>query len=130
LTRKDSPAITLRGHSHPLVRTAISSDSHWLATADTDIDSPKSREQTCRLWDLTTEDPGGSAVILPIQECQADRIGFSRNDRWLITAGNRTGVRLWHLGVRTLLDVAQRTAGRNLSDEERKGYLPIQSHTN
>jgi hypothetical protein len=38
-------------------------------------------------------------------------------DRWLLTAG-APGVRLWHLGVRALLDVARRAAGGELRAEE------------
>jgi WD40 repeat protein len=107
LTRKPPSAITLLGHSNPLIRAVISPDSHWLITTDT---------QTCRIWDLTASD-----------ECHADWISITPNGRWLVTAGSPTGVRLWHLGIPTLLDLAQRTAGRAFTTEERKEYLPMRA---
>jgi WD40 repeat protein len=117
-------AIALLGHAHPLVRAVISPDSHWLVTADTDLEPPQSTEQTCRIWDLTASDPGASSALLPRQDCQADRVAITPNGRWLATAGSGSGVRLWHLGLASLVDLAQRTAGRALTAEERREYLP------
>jgi WD40 repeat protein len=124
LTQKPPQATTLLGHSHPTTKAIISPDSHWLFTADS------GPEQTCRIWDLTAPEPSSSAANLPTQECQADLMIVTPDGRWLITAGSRTGVRRWHIGIPTLLDLAQRTAGRGLTTEERKEYLPIQPETN
>ena len=118
------PAAPLLGHRHPVVRAAISPDSRWLVTADTDLEPPDSAEQTCRIWSLTAPDPAASAAVLPRQECQADQLVITPNGRWLVTSG-RSGVRLWHLGLETLLELAQRTAGRTLSAEERKEFVPL-----
>lgn len=123
LAQKPPQANTLLGHSHPPIKAVISPDSHWLITADT------GPEQTCLIWDLSGPEPGGSAANLPTEECQADRIEITPNGRWLITAGSRTGVRLWHLGIPALLDLARRTAGRGLTAEELKEYVPFQPET-
>jgi WD40 repeat protein len=126
LTKKNPQASTLQGHSYPLVKTAFSPDGHWLVTADTDIQPPSSPEQTCRIWDLTAPKPEDSAALLPTQECAADTIVITPDGRWLVTAGNRAGVRLWPLSTRLLLDIAQRTAGRGLTREEREEYFTAQ----
>ena len=44
--------------------------------------------------------------------------------RWLISLDEDSMVRLWPLHADQLLDLARRTAGRNLSPEEWDQYLP------
>jgi WD40 repeat protein len=127
LTKPHPQASTLRGHSFPLVRTAFTADSHWLVTADTDVQPPHSAEQTCRIWNLEASKPEDAGALLPAQQCGADEIVITADGRWLVTAGDRTGVRLWHLGTSALLDMAQRTAGRALTPEEQAEYITGQS---
>jgi len=117
----------LRGHTHPLIHTRFTPDSHWLITADNDVGAERERDRTCRLWDLTARDPAASAVLLPKSELPfgADSVNASPGGHWLIT-NSADGVRVWHLGTSALIGLAQATAGRDLTDDERRLYdLPL-----
>jgi WD40 repeat protein len=113
----------LRGHVHPIVIARFTPDSHWLITADTDEGGERETDKTCRLWDLQAQDPASSAVLLPKDQLPfgADDISVSLDGRWLITL-SVDGVRLWHLGTRALIGLAQVVAGRDFSDDERRQY--------
>jgi len=113
----------LRGHLHPMVIARFTPDSHWLITADTDVGAPRESDKTCRLWDLQAQDPAASAVLLPKNHLPfgADGLDVSPDGRWLITS-SVDGLRLWHLGTTTLMELAQVTAGRDFTDDERRQY--------
>jgi WD40 repeat protein len=118
LARADPGAapVALRGHVFPRVTASVSADSRWLVTADGDLEAPKRAGQSCRVWELAARDVGASAALVPVEQGGATRMA-TVGDRWLLTAG-APGVRLWHLGVRALLDVARRAAGGELRAEE------------
>jgi len=115
--------ITLRGHVRPLVRVAFSRDSRWLVTADTDVQPENDPSKTCRIWDLTAPDIAGSVAVIERDQLPfgADRLDTSVNGKWLVTV-SLDGLRLWPLGTRALIELAERTAGRTLTDAERTIY--------
>jgi len=121
--RATEAPITLRGHARPLVRMAFSRDSRWLVTADTDVQPEKDPAKTCRIWDLAASDIAGSVAVMERDQLPfgADRVETSVNGRWLITV-SLDGLRLWPLGTRALIELAERTAGRSLTDSERTTY--------
>jgi len=117
------PAIELLGHHHEEIMFRVTRDSHWLVTIDRAIDEPQGYQpvQTCRIWDLQSPDPAGSGVTLPDLPRGVDRTVISGDDRWLVTS-SRDGVRLWPLGTQHLIEIGQRSIGREPNDEERRRY--------
>jgi hypothetical protein len=102
---------TLRTKAGTFAAGAISPDSHWLITG--------TRDGEIRIFDLTAPAPEQSAVVLSARG-YVDAIVISPDSRWFITNGLSTFA--WRLGVGPLLDLAARTAGRALTDEERQLY--------
>lgn len=99
----------LLGHAGQVTALDISPDSRWLATAD---DRGK-----VRLWDISREPP--QAVDLPGAEGMAvTRVQFDSKSR-RVSAVDRDGKRLeWRTDLAELMDLACRTAGRNLTQQE------------
>ena len=54
--RSDEPTAILQGHSELMTHVAFSSDGRWLVTGNED--------RTARVWDLRSDDPGGSSTVL------------------------------------------------------------------
>jgi hypothetical protein len=115
--------IELPGHRHQVIAFLITRDAHWLVSIDRPVSEPVGYApvQTCRLWDLWSPDPASSCVILPDLDLGVDRIELTTDERWLITS-SRDGVRLWPLGTEQLLDIAQRSIGREPNEQERQRY--------
>ena len=99
-----------------IAHLAFSQDGRWLALAGSD--------GGVRLWDLNLADPAVAAVDLPGHPDGISALAFEPSGRWLFTAGNFGIVRRWRLRRDGLLDLACRTAGRNLTQEEWRQYLP------
>ena len=110
-----SSAIVLRGHEGPIFAVAISADTRWLVTGSWD--------KTARLWDLSSEDPASSAIVLRGHEDYISAVAISADTRWLVTGSWDKTARLWDLRLDELLNLACRTAGRNLTKEEWAQYM-------
>lgn len=112
--------LVLKGHTSSVDRLAISSNSHWLATGSYG-------DKAVRVWDLTSNNPADSPVILSING-RTSYISFSNesNDsHWLVTGNYEDdSVLLWNLRLNELKELACRTAGRNLSEDEWRTYFP------
>ena len=105
----------LSGHESLILAVAISADKHWLVTG--------SRDKTARLWDLSSEDPASSAIVLRGHEDYISAVAISADTRWLVTGSWDKTARLWDLRLDELLNLACRTAGRNLTKEEWAQYM-------
>lgn len=77
-------------------------------------------------WDLTAPDPSIAPVRLPGGRVVGDE-SVSADGRWLITTGVRE-LQFWNMRRDFLEELACRTAGRNLSEEEWKTYFPGQPY--
>jgi WD40 repeat protein len=112
LTRPQEPPLVLNGQGRVLALD-FSADSAWLATAGED--------HTARLWDLGAVNPAAAPVVLQGQRGVYDgalAMSADTDGRWLVTGHHDGKARLWRLRVEDLIDLACRTAGRNLRDDE------------
>ncbi len=107
-------SMLLAGHESDITALAISPDGRWLATG--------SYDGAARLWDLSAPDPAASPVVLA-GESPIAALAISPDGRWLATGSIDGAVRLWHLRLDELVQLACRTAGRNLTPEEWQQYL-------
>lgn len=80
-----------------------------------------------QLWDLAAADPSARPVELNSPKGSAQKKLFTPDGRWLVTSGEGK-VRLWQVNVTGLVDLACRTAGRNLSMTEWERYFPGQAY--
>ena len=121
LTAEDptAGAVVLRGA--PGQTVAFSHDGRWLATGGGGT-GPVKRDSTIRLWDLSAQDPAASSVVLR-GHSRTIRMTFSANSRRLITCSHDGTVRVWDLRLDKLIELARRTAGRELTPEEREKFL-------
>jgi WD40 repeat protein len=117
--RKKSGTV-LRAHDDQLIaHVAISPNSRWLITVGVD-------NVPLMLWDLHTSDPALSGVALVADrqpaELVAESLLFTPDSRAIQVIGIN-GVRSWLLDIDELVTLAQETAGRELTVEERRRYL-------
>jgi WD40 repeat protein len=101
-----------------VVITAFSPDSRWLVTAG-------GTATPVVLWDLKSDRVTTSGIRLfrrwmPWTEAVSAR--FSPDSKYLLTGGMLTGVSIWPLDVEELLGLAETTAGRQLTNDERQQY--------
>jgi WD40 repeat protein len=108
-------AMVLRGHDDGIYSVAFSPDGHRLVTGGSD--------RTVRLWDLTGRAPTAAPIIFRCERL-VPHVAVSPDGRWLLASMDLVpGVYLWRLRLGELIDLARRTAGRELTDEERTLYL-------
>jgi WD40 repeat protein len=79
----------LSGHEDWMTVIAISPDNHWLATG--------SRDNSTRLWDLTTPDPDAEPIVLRGHEDWITAIAINADNHWLATGSRDNTTRLWDL---------------------------------
>jgi WD40 repeat protein len=105
-----SPARILQGQGEEV---AFSHDGKWLAATG---------GGAVRIWNLNHIE--AEPVTLPDHPSMITKIAFGFDDRRLITVCDDGSIRLWSLGVKDLIDIAERVAGRNLTFAEWRRYFP------
>jgi WD40 repeat protein len=105
----------LSGHSTTILKMALSSDDHWLATGGSD--------GSALLWDLTDPNPATTSIILGNHRQAIRDMTISPDNHWLITGSADGTIRLWTLSQDELVVQACRTAGRNFTPEEWAQYF-------
>jgi len=116
--------LTVREYPLGRIIFAVSGDGRWLVTADTPVNRPRGSvtAPAVRVYDLWAPNPSMSGVELPALKTGARGVEISWDSRWIATT-SEDGIRLWPLGVPSLLEVAAQTVSRKLTDEERTRYL-------
>jgi len=107
--------VVLRGHEWGITAVAISPDGRWLVTG--------SRDSTVRLWDLSASDPAAAPVVLHGHEDTISAVAISPDGHWLVTGSYDGTARLWNLRLDELVDLACRTAGRNMTLVEWRQFM-------
>ncbi|HKI20747.1 MAG TPA: hypothetical protein VKA15_22845 [Isosphaeraceae bacterium] len=79
-------------------------------------------DPTIRIWDLT--DLGAAPVLLHNDDRVFASVALSPDGRFVVAGGADPLVFPWHLRVEDLIDLAKRTAGRNLTLAEWRLYFP------
>ena len=98
---------------HDQWRVFISPDGRWLVTTR--------GGSTAGLMDLHAEAPAASGVTLLGHESYVSQLKISPDNRWLIAESENRMLR-WDLSLDSLMDRADRIAGRELTSQERKKY--------
>jgi WD40 repeat protein len=80
------------------------------------------------LWDLTATDPAAAPIVLRGHSAGIAAVAISSDNRWLVTGSWDNTARLWGLHLDELIDLACRTAGRNLTRAEWEQYFPGQDY--
>ncbi|MCC5617412.1 AAA-like domain-containing protein [Nostoc sp. CHAB 5836] len=98
----------LAGHRGRVFGLEFSPDSQWLATS--------SEDHTIRLWNPT--DITAAPIVLRGHDAGVGPLAFSPDSRWLLSGSS--DARLWRVYFNNddLLNIACRTAGRNLTLQE------------
>jgi WD40 repeat protein len=115
------PAV-LFGHLDAVTALAFSPDGGRLASASAD--------GTARLWTPGSEAPSGSAVTLRGHQGPVTAVAFSEDGHWLFTGGADGTARRWNLRLDELVDLACRTAGRNLKKDEWRQVFGTEPYRN
>jgi WD40 repeat protein len=93
--------------------SAVDPKRQWLATGG--------RDGAARVWSL--RNPQLGPIVLGGHVREVFALAFDTSGHRLATAGRDGTVRLWDLRIEKLLDLACRTAGRDLTGEEWSQYL-------
>jgi len=110
----------LSGHQKAVTALAFSPDGRRLASASAD--------GTARLWSPGSEAPSASAVTLRGHTESVTALAFSEDGHWLFTGDDDGTARRWNLRLEELVDLACRTAGRNLEKEEWRQVFGEEPH--
>jgi WD40 repeat protein len=109
----DDPAassVVLRGHDSALTAVGFSPDNHWLVTGSWDNivclsdlsakDLLATANSNGTTWDLSPNDPLTRSVVLRDHEGGVQVVGFSPDNRWLVTGNWDNTARLWDLSAK------------------------------
>ncbi len=110
----------LSGHSRSVNSLAFSSDNRWLATGGY-------FNNLTYLWDLKDKDVTEHPIALSFNIRKAFFVNDGVETRWLAgPIANRNAIGLWSMRRDDLIDLACRTAGRDLNDDktEWQKYFP------
>jgi WD40 repeat protein len=105
--------VDLVGHRGAIHSTSFSPHGDWLATGSDD--------NTVRLWD--TKDWKAAPLVLRGHVGIVQHYGFADNGGWIVTGGNDGAVRLWRMKLDDLIATACKSAGRELTQDERREFL-------
>jgi len=104
----------LAGHPGVVNDIAFSPDGARIATA--------SEDGRVQLFDAET---GAPQLVLPALGCAVEGLSFGPDGTKLASSSWCDGVRIWALDIDDLLEIADREAGRSLTDEECRQYLHV-----
>ena len=104
----------LAGPSGGVKDLAFSPDGSRIATASVD--------GLARLFDADT---GAHQLSLQGSGCAVEGVAFSPDGTKLASSSLCDGVRIWALDIDDLLEIAQREAGRSITDAECRQYLHV-----
>jgi WD40 repeat protein/energy-coupling factor transporter ATP-binding protein EcfA2 len=112
------PPRPLAGTQGPVAALAFSGDNRWLAAGGARV----------LAWDLAAADPAAEPIALGGAGHPIAALAFSPDSHWLAGLGPRAAY-LWDVkasNLPALVDLACRTAGRNLSPAEWRQYLGVE----
>jgi WD40 repeat protein len=117
--------VVLRGHVGTTLATAFSPDGRWLATGGAVAmqDGSLIRDETVRLWDLSSPSTQIDCVVLRGYASRCAAVTFTADSHHLVTRCEDGEVRVWELRLDTLVELARSVAGRQLTVEERERYM-------
>lgn len=92
--RADEPPVAYKRLPGMANAIAISSDSRWLATGGTDSD--------VRLWDLHSDHPENSSIVLQVHTSSIQSLAFSPGGRWLASGSDDQTTLLWEIDSETV----------------------------
>ena len=126
---KGGTPVVLAGHEGPIHLAEFSFDSHRLALAD--------KRGVVTIWDLTQDDLTNEAFSPSILRTSGkslwrERMTFTPDSHWLITGSDYSNendrLQLWPVQTEELIELARRTAERNLGPSEWRQYFPRQPY--
>jgi WD40 repeat protein/tRNA A-37 threonylcarbamoyl transferase component Bud32 len=112
----DRPEVTVRlprDRDATFQCAAFSGDSKLLATGYSD--------GGLEVWNLTADDVARSRMALRGHVKPVEFIEFERSDRWLVSS-SAVSIRLWEMDANKLIEMADQSNGRTLSQDERLQY--------
>jgi WD40 repeat protein len=112
--------LTLRGHDAEVLDLAFSPDGRHLISGD--------RRGVVALWDLSSEVDAATRTLLRGHQDGVTQVIIDPATQWFATASWDQTVMVWdwNPSIQRLMELAKRTAGRELTNAERKLYLPNQ----
>jgi WD40 repeat protein len=125
------PGMEVGTQTSPIVSVALAPDARWLATLERG-------SSEINLWDLTQ--PSASAIALRGHESRVTALTFSPDSEMLVSSDSNGSIRLWPMDAITdrasasdlqlpaALELACRTAGRNLTEREWAEYFPGEAY--
>jgi WD40 repeat protein/Tfp pilus assembly protein PilF len=106
--------IDLQGHKAEIEALAFSPDGRWLATGAGYNFETNLADNSTRLWNLTSDDPGANSIVLRNRGGRVSALAFSSSGRWLATGAgydqqndaNDYSIMLWNLEANTISDAS------------------------
>ncbi len=93
----------------------FSEDSAWFVSGG-------GLDNSARVTHLLADDPESTTIELRGHSADLTCVGFSPDNRWVITGSLDQTARLWELNIDTLMERARQLVGRELTDEELERY--------